>query len=64
MTKKDLSRRRGRGRPAKGNVKVTFKLAPRIAAALEKAREMTGKGKSQLVEAALIAYLHLSVEES
>jgi hypothetical protein len=25
---------------------------------------MTGKGKSQLVEAALIAYLHLSGEES
>jgi hypothetical protein len=64
MTKKDLSRRRGRGRPPKGNIKMTFKLAPRIAAALEKAREMTGKGKSQLVEAALIAYLHLSVEES
>jgi hypothetical protein len=64
MTKKDLSRRRGRGRPAKGNVKVTFKIAPRIAAALEKAKDMTGRGKSQLVEAALIAYLHLSVEES
>jgi Ribbon-helix-helix protein, copG family len=64
MTKKDLSRRRGRGRPPKGNIKMTFKLAPRIAAALEKAREMTGKGKSQLVEAALIAYLHLSGEES
>ena len=64
MTKKDLSRRRGRGRPPKGNIKMTFKLAPRIAAALEKAREMTGKGKSQLVEAALVAYLHLSAEES
>ena len=64
MIKKDLSRRRGRGRPPKGNIKMTFKLAPRIAAALEKAREMTGKGKSQLVEAAIIAYLHLSEEES
>ena len=63
MIKKDLSRRRGRGRPRKGNIKMTFKLAPRIAAALEKAREMTGKGKSQLVEASLVAYLHLSSEE-
>ena len=47
-----------------GKIKMTFKLAPSIAAALEKAREMTGKGKSQLVEAAVIAYLHLSGEES
>jgi hypothetical protein len=63
MTKKDLSGRRGRGRPPKGNIKMTFKLAPRIAAALEKAREMTGKGKSQLVEDALVAYLHLNDEQ-
>jgi hypothetical protein len=42
---------------------MTFKLAPRIATALEKAKDMTGKGKSQLVEDALIAYLHLSSEE-
>ena len=63
MIKKDLSRRRGRGRPPKGNIKMTFKLAPRIAAALEKAREMTGKGKSQLVEDALVAYLHLNDEQ-
>jgi hypothetical protein len=64
MPKKDVSERRGPGRPAKGKIKITFKLAPRIAAALEKAKDMTGRGKSQLVEAALIAYLHLSVEES
>jgi hypothetical protein len=38
---------------------MTFKLAPRVAIALEKAKDMTGKGKSELVEAALIAYLHL-----
>jgi hypothetical protein len=43
---------------------MTFKLAPRIAAALQKATEMTGKGKSQLVQAALIAYLHLNDEDS
>jgi hypothetical protein len=42
---------------------MTFKLAPRIAAALEKAKDMTGKGKSQLVEAALVDYLHLSTQE-
>jgi hypothetical protein len=63
MTKKDLSRRRGRGRPPKGNIKMTFKLAPLIATALEKATEMTGKGKSQLVEDALVAYLHLNDEQ-
>jgi hypothetical protein len=51
------------GTAAQGHIKMTFKLAPRIAAALEKAREMTGKGKSQLVEASLVAYLHLSSEE-
>jgi hypothetical protein len=62
MTKKDAGKR-GRGRPAKGKLKMTFKLAPRIATALEKARDMTGKDKSQLVEAALVAYLHLSSEE-
>jgi hypothetical protein len=64
MTKKDTDTRRGPGRPRKGNVKVTFKLAPRIAAALQKATEMTGKGKSQLVQAAIIAYLHLNDEEN
>jgi hypothetical protein len=63
MTKKDLSKRRGPGRPAKGKIKMTFKVSPRIALALEKARDMTGQGKSQLVESALIAYLHLSSEE-
>ena len=64
MTKKDVSERRGPGRPAKGKLKMTFKLEPRIAAALEQAREMTGKGKSELVQAALVAYLHLSDEEN
>jgi Ribbon-helix-helix protein, copG family len=63
MTKKDVSERRGPGRPAKGKLKMTFKLDPRIAAALEKAKEMTGRGKSELVEAALVAYLHLSKGE-
>jgi hypothetical protein len=60
---KDIGKRRGRGRPAKGKVKVTFKLAPQVAAALEKAKDMTGRGKSQLVEDAIIAYLHLSSQE-
>jgi Ribbon-helix-helix protein, copG family len=59
MTEKDVSERRRPGRPAKGKTKMTFKLEPRVAAALEKAKDMTGKGKSELVEAALIAYLHL-----
>jgi hypothetical protein len=64
MPKKDTDKRRGPGRPAKGKLKVTFKLEPRVAEALEKAKDMTGRGKSQLVEAALIAYLHLSEEGS
>ena len=63
MPKKDIGKRRGPGRPAKSKVKMTFKLEPRIAAALEKARDMTGRGKSQLVEDAVIAYLHLSGQE-
>lgn len=63
MPKKDTGKRKGPGRPAKGKVKVTFKLAPHIAIALEKARDMTGRGKSQLAEEALIEYLHLSSEE-
>ena len=58
MTKNDPDTRRGPGRPRKGNVMGTFKLAPRIAAALQKATEMTEKGKNQLVQAAIIAYLH------
>jgi hypothetical protein len=62
MPKKDIGKRRGPGRPAKGKVKMTFKLEPRVAEALEKARDMTGRGKSQMVEAAVIAYLHLSEE--
>jgi hypothetical protein len=63
MSKKDVDTRRIPGRPAKGKVKMTFKLEPRVAVALEKAKEMTGRGKSQLVDAAVIAYLHLSREE-
>ena len=42
---------------------MTFKLAPRIATALEKARDMTARGKSQLAEEALIEYLHLDTQE-
>jgi hypothetical protein len=63
MTKKDIAKRKGPGRPAKGKVKATFKLEPRVAEALEKAKDMTGRGKSQLVEDAVIAYLHLSNQE-
>jgi hypothetical protein len=63
MPKKDTGKRKGPGRPALHKVKATFKLEPRVAAALEKAKDMTGRGKSQLVEAAVIAYLHLSSEE-
>jgi hypothetical protein len=64
MPKKDIEKRKGPGRPAKGKVKMTFKLAPQVAAALEKAKDMTDRGKSQLVEDAVIAYLHLSEEKS
>jgi hypothetical protein len=58
MSKKVTNKAR-RGRPPTGNVKMTFKLSPRITIALEKARDITGQGKSQIVEAALVAYLHL-----
>jgi hypothetical protein len=62
MPKKDTDQRqkRGRGRPAKGKKKMTFKLEPEVATALEKARDLTGRGKSQLVEEAVRAYLHLT----
>ena len=63
MPKKDIEKRKGPGRPAKGKVKMTFKLAPKVGVALEKAKDMTGRGKSQLVEDAIIAYLHLSSQE-
>jgi Ribbon-helix-helix protein, copG family len=63
MAKEDIAKRKGPGRPAKGKVKMTFKLEPRVVGALEKAKDMTGRGKSELVEAAVIAYLHLSSEE-
>jgi len=64
MAKEDIARRKGPGRPAKGKVKMTFKLEPRVVGALEKAKDMTGRGKSELVEAAVIAYLHLSSEDA
>jgi hypothetical protein len=63
MPKKDAEKRRGPGRPPKGKIKMTFKLAPHIATALEKARDMTGRGKSQLAEEALSEYLHLGTQE-
>jgi hypothetical protein len=63
MPKKDTEKRRGPGGPPKGKIKITFKLAPRIATALEKARDMTGRDKSQLAEEALIEYLPLDTQE-
>ena len=63
MPKKDTEKRRGPSGPPNGKIKMTFKLAPRIATALETARDMTGRGKSQLAEEALIEYLHLDTQE-
>jgi hypothetical protein len=52
-------RKRTRGRPAKGNVKVTSRLSAQVRDALTQATRMTGRGQSQIVEEALKAYLHL-----
>jgi hypothetical protein len=47
------------GRPPLGRVKVTLKMAPRVLDALGIATRMTGRNKSELVEEAVIDYLHL-----
>jgi hypothetical protein len=47
------------GRPRIGRVKLTLKIAPKVLAALDLAMKMTGRNKSDLVEEAVIAYLHL-----
>jgi len=62
MPKKDTDQRpkkRARGRPPKGNVKVTSRLSVKVRDALTQASRMTGRGQSQIVEEALRAYLHL-----
>jgi hypothetical protein len=62
MPKKDTDQRpkkRARGRPPKGNVKVTSRLSVQVRDALTQASRMTGRGQSQIVEEALRAYLHL-----
>jgi len=59
MTKKDIPRRRGPGRPPKGLKKMTFRLSPDLSIALAKAKNLTGRNQNQLVEEALRAYLHL-----
>jgi uncharacterized protein (DUF4415 family) len=62
MPKKDTDHRakkRARGRPAKGNVKVTSRLSAQVRDALTQASRMTGRGQSQIVEEALREYLHL-----
>jgi predicted HicB family RNase H-like nuclease len=59
MTKKDLQRPRGRGRPAKGFKKMTFRLPPDLAGALAKAKKMTGRDQNQLVAEALRQFLRL-----
>jgi hypothetical protein len=47
------------GRPRLGRVKLTLKIAPKVLSALDLATKMTGRNKSDLVEEAVIAYLHL-----
>ena len=62
MPKKDTDQRpkkRARGRPPKGNVKVTSRLSAQVRDALTQASRMTGRGQSQIVEEALREYLHL-----
>jgi hypothetical protein len=61
MAKKDTNQRpkkRARGSPAKGNVKVTSRISVQVRDALSQASRMTGRGQSQIVEEALRAYLH------
>jgi len=64
MTKKDAGRPKRLGRPPKGKLKVTLRLSPRVVDALAKAREATGRDKSDLAEQALVDYLHLGVGEA
>jgi hypothetical protein len=62
MPKKDSDqriRKRARGRPAKGNVKVTYRLSARVREAVSQASQMSGRGQSQIVEEALREYLHV-----
>jgi hypothetical protein len=63
MSKKDAGKPRGPGRPPKGKLKVTLRLSPRVVNALSKAREKTGRDKSDLAEQALVDYLHLGTGE-
>jgi hypothetical protein len=59
MPKKDTYQRpkkRARGRPPKGNVKVTSRVSTQVRDALTQAGRMTGRG---LVEEDLRQYLHL-----
>jgi hypothetical protein len=61
MTKKDvgIGKPKRLGRPPKGKLKVTLRLSPRVVDALAKAREKTGRDKSDLTEQALVDYLGL-----
>jgi hypothetical protein len=52
MPKKDTDKnpkRRARGRPAKGNVKVTSRISAQVRDALTQASRMTGRGQIQIV---------------
>jgi uncharacterized protein (DUF4415 family) len=53
------TKKRARGRPPKGNVKVTSRLSAQVRDALTQASQMTGRGQSQIVEEALRQYLRL-----